>query len=144
MASQGLGKPWSIGALLRGERPLAVVVLNWELPDDETLLTLWSHAVVRVCADGGTNRLADASDRIEGGLQPPEIVVGDFDSLRPAVRARYEAQVRAASFLSTCSPISRTRPMCRARFFCTSLTRTQPTWPKRGRICPPPPLSWTW
>lgn len=76
-------------------RQLAVVLLNWTLPDLTPLL--WSKASLRVCADGGANRLYDELPRMLPGRPAdtvraqylPNIIKGDLDSLRPDVAAFY-------------------------------------------------------
>eukprot|EP00160_Parvularia_atlantis_P005631 Unigene14860_Nuclearia_a/m.44636 Unigene14860_Nuclearia_a/g.44636 ORF Unigene14860_Nuclearia_a/g.44636 Unigene14860_Nuclearia_a/m.44636 type:complete len:182 (-) Unigene14860_Nuclearia_a:339-884(-) len=53
---------------------------------------LWEAAGTRACADGGANRLHDAlPDAAERARYLPSFVTGDLDSLRPDVRAFYEA-----------------------------------------------------
>ncbi|KAL4423196.1 hypothetical protein ABPG77_000329 [Micractinium sp. CCAP 211/92] len=87
-----------------GERPdalgvegqqLAVILLNWTLPDLTPLL--WSKATLRLCADGGANRLYDELPRMLPGRPAdavraqylPHIIKGDMDSLRPDVADFY-------------------------------------------------------
>ena len=43
------------------------------------------RAEVRICADGGANRLAAALTEAELRAFPPHIVVGDMDSADPQV-----------------------------------------------------------
>jgi thiamine pyrophosphokinase len=77
-------------------------------------LRLWSQSSYRVCADGGANRLRRYARRIQRrrratdsatvgpdesqdrqddeGFFIPDLVVGDLDSIRPAVRRYYEQE----------------------------------------------------
>ena len=58
---------------------------------------LWIAATIRVCADGGANRLYDELPAIMGEEDPaeirrkfaPHLITGDLDSLRPEVRDFY-------------------------------------------------------
>ena len=49
---------------------------------------LWKISELRVCADGGANRLFDVSLPAE---RVPDIIVGDLDSLHQHVRSEYES-----------------------------------------------------
>lgn len=78
-----------------GDGPLALVILNVKADDKRRRLLrhLWDRAVIRVCADGGANRLHDSFDgdsRAERASFVPDMIVGDLDSLRPEVAAFYE------------------------------------------------------
>jgi thiamine pyrophosphokinase len=76
----------------------ALVILNAPLEDLEYFRRLYDHALLRVCADGGANRLhrllidqVDDSlwrEALQGSL--PNIIHGDLDSLDDGVRKRYE------------------------------------------------------
>lgn len=77
------------------EGPLALIVLNTTDDESKALLSqLWSRAVLRVCADGGANRLYDSfGANLSGDRERyiPDMIVGDLDSLRPDVATFYEA-----------------------------------------------------
>ncbi|KAM3403698.1 hypothetical protein ACQJBY_007057 [Aegilops geniculata] len=73
----------------------AVVVLNQRLPRFAPLL--WDRAQVRVCADGGANRVFDgmpellpchARDDVRSRYKP-DVIKGDMDSVRPEVKEYY-------------------------------------------------------
>uniref|UniRef100_A0A804Q0J2 Thiamine pyrophosphokinase n=1 Tax=Zea mays TaxID=4577 RepID=A0A804Q0J2_MAIZE len=74
---------------------VAVVVLNQPLPRFAPLL--WSRAAVRVCADGGANRVFDGMPALLPGQDPdevrasykPDVIKGDMDSVRPEVKEHY-------------------------------------------------------
>ncbi|KAI4387645.1 hypothetical protein MLD38_000063 [Melastoma candidum] len=74
----------------------ALVVLNQRLPEFAPLL--WNHACVRVCADGGANRLFDEMPRLfpdeEASLVRsryiPDAIKGDMDSVRTGVLEFYK------------------------------------------------------
>lgn len=55
---------------------------------------LWETSSYRVCADGGANRLYDATVAIDDDSTTflPDLITGDLDSLRPDVRKHYEAR----------------------------------------------------
>ncbi|KAF5785195.1 putative thiamine diphosphokinase [Helianthus annuus] len=71
----------------------ALIILNQRLPKFSPLL--WEHAKVRVCADGGANRLFDnmpelfhdEHDDVSVIRQryKPDVIKGDMDSIRPDV-----------------------------------------------------------
>lgn len=90
------GARGAAGAAGAGKRR-ALVVLNWTLP--AAMGQLWGAADVRLCADGGANRLFDeigkgqggAAGRLERGDYIPDIILGDLDSLRPEVRDFYKS-----------------------------------------------------
>ncbi|CAM9625232.1 unnamed protein product, partial [Chrysoparadoxa australica] len=69
---------------------LAVVVLNSRGVGECVLTGLWESAVLRMCADGGANRLFDSLDEEKRLL--PDLIKGDLDSLRPEVAAFYESR----------------------------------------------------
>lgn len=81
--------------------PLALVILNahGEGESKGLLRHLWGRAALRVCADGGANRLHDSFGGGDGVGDPaeeraqyvPDIIVGDLDSLRPEVARFYES-----------------------------------------------------
>ncbi|WFD36740.1 ribonuclease Z [Malassezia cuniculi] len=85
---------WDIAALVGSAadaQPYAVVLLNTPIPHAHvrTFERIWTHASERICADGAANRLYDlALDQ----LPLPTQICGDLDSIRPQVRAHYEAQ----------------------------------------------------
>ncbi|KAK9070071.1 hypothetical protein SSX86_010470 [Deinandra increscens subsp. villosa] len=70
----------------------ALIILNQRLPRFSPLL--WEHAKVRLCADGGANRLFDdmpelCRDELDvSGVRErykPDVIKGDMDSIRPDV-----------------------------------------------------------
>uniref|UniRef100_A0ACD5TGJ8 Uncharacterized protein n=1 Tax=Avena sativa TaxID=4498 RepID=A0ACD5TGJ8_AVESA len=73
----------------------AVVVLNQRLPRFAPLL--WDRAQVRVCADGGANRVFDGMPELLPGQDAddvrfrykPDVIKGDMDSVRPEVKEYY-------------------------------------------------------
>ncbi|KAK1669473.1 hypothetical protein QYE76_057632 [Lolium multiflorum] len=73
----------------------AVVVLNQRLPRFAPLV--WTRARLRVCADGGANRVFDGMPDLLPGQDPDEIrerykpdaIKGDMDSIRPEVKEYY-------------------------------------------------------
>ncbi|CAM9288548.1 unnamed protein product [Ascophyllum nodosum] len=75
--------------------PLALVVLNTtaDAESKDLLRQIWARAGLRICADGGANRLHDSFDADPPGEREryvPDMIVGDLDSLRPEVAAFYE------------------------------------------------------
>lgn len=61
----------------------ALIILNGEV--GSMLKSLWSAASIRICADGGSNRVYDTLDHSIIKSHPPHAVIGDFDSARPEV-----------------------------------------------------------
>ncbi|EMC96366.1 hypothetical protein BAUCODRAFT_122372 [Baudoinia panamericana UAMH 10762] len=80
------------------ESRMALIILNSPIPDLEYFRRLYDHASLRICADGGANRLYDLllkqygeSKWIDGlRAMPPDLIHGDLDSLHDTVRKRYE------------------------------------------------------
>ncbi|KAG2628042.1 thiamine pyrophosphokinase 3-like [Panicum virgatum] len=74
---------------------VALVVLNQPLPRFAPLL--WSRAALRVCADGGANRVFDGMPELLPGQDAgevrarykPDVIKGDMDSVRPQVKEYY-------------------------------------------------------
>ncbi|KAL6839921.1 hypothetical protein ACP4OV_029731 [Aristida adscensionis] len=73
----------------------ALVVLNQRLPRFAPLL--WARARLRLCADGGANRVFDGMPELLPGEEPdevrkrykPDVIKGDMDSIRPEVKEYY-------------------------------------------------------
>jgi len=65
----------------------ALIVLNQPF-SRELLDILWHACSYRVFADGGSNRIYD---KVEGNWKDylPDVIVGDFDSIRPEVHQAY-------------------------------------------------------
>uniref|UniRef100_A0A7I4D3F0 thiamine diphosphokinase n=2 Tax=Physcomitrium patens TaxID=3218 RepID=A0A7I4D3F0_PHYPA len=78
------------------ESSAVLVLLNYRLPRFTPLL--WSQACLRVCADGGANRLYDELPQFFPRDDPsvvrlrhkPDVIKGDLDSIRADVRDYYE------------------------------------------------------
>ncbi|KAJ1262587.1 hypothetical protein BS78_09G119800 [Paspalum vaginatum] len=74
---------------------VALVVLNQPLP--RFAPRLWPRAALRVCADGGANRVFDGMPGLLPGQDPdevrqrhkPDVIKGDMDSVRPEVKEYY-------------------------------------------------------
>lgn len=74
---------------------LALVLLNvdrGEALQTSLLSSLWSHASVKVCADGAANRLHDSLPEEERSTMLPDLIIGDLDSLRDDVASYYQAK----------------------------------------------------
>ncbi|KAJ3386026.1 Cysteine dioxygenase [Entophlyctis sp. JEL0112] len=96
---------WKFGQFL-GEPatqpvPFALIILNQPVCAIAYLQKLWDRAAIKLCADGGANRLFDAFDHgiddrddkdAERGRFLPDMIIGDLDSLREDVRNYYEAK----------------------------------------------------
>ncbi|VAH26450.1 unnamed protein product [Triticum turgidum subsp. durum] len=75
-----------------------LVVLNQQLP--RFMPRLWAQAKMRICADGGANRIFDEMSQMTNDLDRnsyihmyiPEIIEGDMDSIRPEVKRYYSSQ----------------------------------------------------
>lgn len=70
-----------------------LVVLNQPIDDDNVFSHAWKYCGVRVCADGGANRLYDYFGRDEKRRKAhlPDYITGDLDSLRPEVGEYYKS-----------------------------------------------------
>lgn len=74
----------------------ALVLLNQRLPKFTPLL--WNHAQLRICADGGANRVYDDMPLLFPHETPsdvrtrykPDVIKGDMDSIRTEVLAFYK------------------------------------------------------
>ncbi|KAK0546968.1 hypothetical protein OC846_005048 [Tilletia horrida] len=99
-------------ALTPDPSPYAIILLNAPISDAQTstFLDLWSRAKLRLCADGGANRLLEAFppsenaisgytytyDEVNKGkenhvyIPPPHEIRGDLDSIRPRTREFFE------------------------------------------------------
>mmetsp|Transcript_22293 Transcript_22293/g.33826 ORF Transcript_22293/g.33826 Transcript_22293/m.33826 type:complete len:305 (-) Transcript_22293:12-926(-) len=77
------------------ERPdTALIILNSPIgtPPSPIFVYLWEISDFRVCADGGANRLYDEThvkNQQDEDTYIPDLIRGDLDSLRPAVRDFY-------------------------------------------------------
>lgn len=70
----------------------ALLILNQEINVPAIFLKLWNSFKIRVCADGGANRLYDffkdnESERVK---YLPDYIIGDFDSLKPETEEYYK------------------------------------------------------
>ena len=82
----------------------ALIILNTPIPEARNSLlpdvfkVLWESTTFHICADGGANRLYDAtiiidpssSNSDDDAALIPDLITGDLDSLRPDVRSYYE------------------------------------------------------
>ena len=90
-----------------GQRiPSALIILNTPIKSSYdngrlsgVLGKLWDASSYRICADGGANRLYDATVAIQGMRSEtdssnylPDLITGDLDSLRSDVHQYYEAK----------------------------------------------------
>ncbi len=70
-----------------GSHPVALIILNLNC-SRELLKALWEVAQIRICADGGANRLFDIMGNSRADYIPA-YVKGDLDSLREEVKLFY-------------------------------------------------------
>ncbi|KAH3688337.1 hypothetical protein WICPIJ_000675 [Wickerhamomyces pijperi] len=66
----------------------ALLILNQKI-DIPNFSKLWSRYDLKVCADGGANRLYDYS---KSNRYIPDFIIGDLDSLRDEVKSYYASQ----------------------------------------------------
>ncbi|KAK3290444.1 thiamine pyrophosphokinase [Chaetomium fimeti] len=75
-----------------GSAGFALVVLNQPLHHLDVTRRLWDNAQVRVAADGGANALYEAAgEHGDSCFDDLAVIIGDLDSLTPAVRSYYES-----------------------------------------------------
>ncbi|KAJ6130182.1 hypothetical protein N7512_002962 [Penicillium capsulatum] len=84
---------WDPSRFFRGSgspSPYALLVLHQPI-NERAFEELGEHASFIICADGGGNRLYDMmKTRGKESSKLPDTILGDLDSLRPAVRQHYE------------------------------------------------------
>ncbi|KAI9332391.1 thiamine pyrophosphokinase [Obelidium mucronatum] len=72
--------------------PHALIILNQPICARKYLRNLWTSAAIKICADGGANRLFDAFANDEDRLEfLPDLIRGDLDSVRPDVSDWYSS-----------------------------------------------------
>ncbi|KAH0786716.1 thiamine pyrophosphokinase [Histomonas meleagridis] len=69
--------------------PYIALALNYYLP--KFFDKLWSNAKMKICADGGANRLVNYFKEKKMDLINPTLVVGDLDSVHPEVEEKLKA-----------------------------------------------------
>ncbi|KAI8801933.1 hypothetical protein BJ742DRAFT_835008 [Cladochytrium replicatum] len=83
----------SLNARANGATERALIILNQPLGKTATFERLWNNTSMRICADGGANRLFDAfSSDVDRERFLPYQIRGDLDSLRPDVAEWYKSQ----------------------------------------------------
>lgn len=70
----------------------ALLILNQAIGTPNLFLKLWNKYPLRVCADGGANRLYELFEKNEDARSKylPDYIIGDFDSLKPHVGEYYQ------------------------------------------------------
>ncbi|UPL03832.1 hypothetical protein LCI18_014766 [Fusarium solani-melongenae] len=99
MASQTF--EWRPAKLLQeydSPQDFALLILNQPLKNGVNLRKLWKNSSVRVAADGGANRLHKLSS-FHGKYSNLQLIIGDLDSLTPAVRDFYSSQPSPATVI---------------------------------------------
>jgi thiamine pyrophosphokinase len=78
-----------------------VIILNYSLDSLRNLLSknLWDKAIVRACADGGSNVLKIYSDEINEKFVP-DYISGDFDSIKEKTLEYYKS-ISTIEFIHT-------------------------------------------
>ena len=64
---------------------MILLFANGDLPDNRWLAPLWAQATAVIGVDGGTHHILHAG-------QTPTMMIGDFDSIEPALLAKLTAQ----------------------------------------------------
>ncbi|KAI8999907.1 thiamine pyrophosphokinase [Hyaloraphidium curvatum] len=72
----------------------ALIVVNTPLCRRDSFEKIWNRAAVKICADGGANRLFDQFRGDDAAREEflPGYIVGDLDSVRPEVMDHYAAR----------------------------------------------------
>ncbi|RAK94932.1 thiamine diphosphokinase [Aspergillus ibericus CBS 121593] len=89
---------WDPTQFFRGDSdsppaPFALLILNHPI-NEKAYDVLQKHAMITVCVDGGANHFYEmmkAKGRENSHIKHPNIIIGDLDSIRPAVRTHYES-----------------------------------------------------
>ncbi|GAV53986.1 hypothetical protein ZYGR_0AK04880 [Zygosaccharomyces rouxii] len=73
------------------DKPSALLILNQKIDIAEVFLEIWHHYKLKVCADGGANRLYElfGEDEAARSRYLPDYIVGDLDSLNEDVEKYY-------------------------------------------------------
>ncbi|OCF31577.1 thiamine pyrophosphokinase [Kwoniella heveanensis BCC8398] len=81
---------WECDELLRGEasKKYGLIIVNQPIRRD-LLDRAWKAAEVRLCADGGANRLYKVDEQ---QAYLPDMIKGDLDSIRDDVRTHYSSK----------------------------------------------------
>ncbi|WVO15068.1 thiamine pyrophosphokinase [Cryptococcus depauperatus] len=81
---------WTCRELLRGEatEKYALIIVNQPIRE-HVLHNTWRAAAIRICADGGANRLYDVDDQHK---YLPDMIKGDLDSIRADVQEYYASR----------------------------------------------------
>ena len=67
-----------------------LLILNSESFSSKLTVSIWNNCNLKVCADGGANRLYDSLTVEERGVYVPQYIIGDLDSLRSDVSEFYK------------------------------------------------------
>lgn len=69
-----------------------LIILNQPITNGTVFKRVWLYSTIRVCADGGANRLYEYFSDDEETRQKylPNCITGDLDSLRPEIKEYYE------------------------------------------------------
>jgi len=68
----------------------AIILINSPLPSN--FKRFWNQAKIKICADGGANRLFDSIGHEESSKYIPELIKGDLDSIPNEVLEYYKKQ----------------------------------------------------
>ncbi|GAV49077.1 hypothetical protein ZYGR_0N04820 [Zygosaccharomyces rouxii] len=73
------------------DKPSTLLILNQKIDIPEVFLEIWGHYKLKVCADGGANRLYElfGDDESARSRYLPDYIVGDLDSLKEDVKRYY-------------------------------------------------------
>lgn len=66
-----------------------LVILNSDSFCPKLTTSMWSKCEIKVCADGGANRLYDSLQEEMRSEYIPQYIIGDLDSLRTEVKEFY-------------------------------------------------------
>ncbi len=67
-----------------------LIILNSASYSAKLTVAMWNNCKLKVCADGGANRLFDSLAESERDKYIPNYIVGDLDSVRNDVAQYYE------------------------------------------------------
>ncbi|TIC16065.1 hypothetical protein E3Q11_02216 [Wallemia mellicola] len=85
---------WNLNDLFNNNNKTCLILLNCPINNWDLFNRLWSTASLKICLDGGANRLLEASRKHSNPSNYfPDYIIGDFDSITEESRSFYNNDV---------------------------------------------------